>query len=87
MNQGASQLLTALVLGAVALGAMVLLLVPDYRQGKIVESNRAYMPSVHVDNRAAPLAEAWPDPTPEADELLDVPADGAVPSEMDGGAP
>ena len=64
MNQGATRFLIAVVLGAAVLGMMVLLSVPDYRQGKIVDTNHSYMPAVRVDNSDLPLAVALP--TPEA---------------------
>lgn len=62
MNQGAARFLIAVVLGAAVLGMIVLLSVPDYRQGKIVDTNHSYIPGVRVDNSDLPLAVALPTP-------------------------
>jgi hypothetical protein len=64
MNQGASRLLITVLLLAVAFGLLVLLTVPDYREGKILESNRAYMPAVRIENVSVPLPTPQPEPAP-----------------------
>jgi hypothetical protein len=76
MNQSASKLLITVLLGAVVFGLVVLLSVPDYREGKILETNRAYMPAVRIENVSVPL----PTPQPEADAADAAPAGpGATP--------
>lgn len=64
MNQGASQILVAVLLGAALLGLLVLLGVPDYREGMILSSNREYMPAVQVENTDVELPAPQESPSP-----------------------
>lgn len=82
MNQGAVRSLIAIIIGAALLGALVLGTVPDYRQGKIIDTNRSYMPAVRVDNSDLPLAPVLaPTAAPEAAPT------GAAPAVPTGTAP
>ena len=66
MNQSATQLLLSLLLGSLLMGIFVLLTFRDYREGLILDSNRAYMPGIRIENAnvqaAAPIPEATPTP-------------------------
>ncbi len=49
MNPDRTGFLVALLLGALLVGASVLVLVPDYRRPFLVESNRHYIPRIRVE--------------------------------------